>query len=397
MATTNPAAEVPAPRYSTILIGVLPLLALALVLGLFIIGDPTAIFTGDAPPVEELQTQRVSLDDQGFLVEIINSGPDPVTLAQVTVDDAYWAFEFERGDRQLSRLETAALRIPYPWVEGEAHEIKLLTSTGLAFSVPVEVAIKTPVADGDQFLAYGLLGIYVGVVPVALGLLWYPFMRRISRQWMNFALALTVGLLIFLLADTLLEALEIAPQVPGIFQGESLVILITLLTFLAIVAIGRNANRNESRLYLAYMIAVGIGFHNLGEGLAVGAAFAVGAASLGTFLVIGFTLHNITEGIGIAAPVVSEQPRLVHFVVLALIAGVPAVIGAWIGGFAFSPLLAVLFLSIGAGAILQVIYEVSRLLVRDAARHHEVALSWLNLAGLVAGIAIMYFTAFFVK
>jgi zinc transporter ZupT len=362
-----------------------------------LIGDPTSVFTGDVPPIEELQAQRVRLDSDGILINVINSGPDPVTVAQVIVDGAYWQFGFEEGDAHLSRLETAAIRVPYPWVEGEAHEVVLLTETGVAFPVEIPVAVETPQPGRDQFLAYALLGVYVGIIPVGLGLLWYPFLRRVDRRWMNFALALTVGLLVFLLADTVLEALEMAGEVPGTFQGETLVILVTLLSFLGIVAVGQNMKRGDSRLYLSFMIALGIGFHNLGEGLAVGAAFAAGAASLGTFLVIGFTLHNITEGIGIAAPVARERPRLVHFVLLGLLAGSPAILGAWIGGFAFDPLLAVLFLSIGAGAILQVIYEVTRLLVRDGQRQGDALLSWLNVAGLVAGIAVMYFTAFFVN
>jgi zinc transporter ZupT len=377
--------------------GIFPLAALALVIALFLKLDPARSFTASAPPIENLQTQRVVLNDDGIQLDVINSGPDPVTIAQVIVDDAFWNFSMEQGDSQLDRLETATIHIPYPWVEGEAHEIQLVTRTGLTFLVPIDVAIETPQAGSKQFLSYALLGLYVGIVPVTLGLLWYPFMRAVGRRWMNVALALTVGLLVFLFADTILEALEMGLDVPGTFQGQPLVILITLLTFLGIVAIGRNSHRGDSRLYLAYMIAVGIGFHNLGEGLAIGAAFAAGAVSLGTFLVIGFTLHNITEGIGIAAPITKEHPTLRHFALLAVIAGGPAILGTWIGGFAFSPLLAVIFLSVGAGAILQVIYEVTRLIWRDTQRHNEEFLSWLNLGGLVAGIAIMYFTAFFVK
>jgi zinc transporter ZupT len=149
-------------------------------------------------------------------------------------------------------------------------------------------------------------------------------------------------------------------------------------------------------LFISYMIALGIGFHNLGEGLAVGAAFALGEVSLGTFLVVGFTLHNITEGVGIAAPVAKQRPPLYHFVLLALLAGGPAILGTWIGGFAFDPLLAVIFLSIGAGAILQVVYEVGRLIIRSSQRDNVSSLAWSNVAGLLVGITIMYLTAFLV-
>jgi zinc transporter ZupT len=228
-------------------------------------------------------------------------------------------------------------------------------------------------------------------------MLWFPFMRRVDRKWMNAILALTIGLLIFLLVDTLLEALELAAEVPGAFQGVPMVVFGALLSLALLLAIGQRRGEN-SPLSLATLIALGIGLHNLGEGLAIGAAFASGAAALGSFLVVGFTLHNITEGVGIAAPLIrGEQPSFRTFVLLALLAGAPAILGTWFGGLAFSPFLATLFLSLGAGAILQVVWEVSKLLVNDARRQKQPLLSWLNLAGLTAGIVIMYVTAFLVK
>jgi hypothetical protein len=91
-----------------------------------------------------------------------------------------------------------------------------------------------------------------------------------------------------------------------------------------------------------------------------------------------------------------KRPRLLHFVWLALIGGAPAILGTWIGGFAYSNLLSTLFLAVGAGAILQVIYEVGRLLLKDSERAGMPALSGTNLGGLTAGIAVMYATALLV-
>ncbi len=148
---------------------------------------------------------------------------------------------------------------------------------------------------------------------------------------------------------------------------------------------------------MAYRIALGIGLHNLGEGLAIGAAFAFGEAALGTFLVIGFTLHNITEGIGIAAPIARERPKLWNFVALAALAGLPAVLGVWIGGFIYNNLAAALFLALGAGAIAQVVYEVGRLIARQSAEDDTPLLSPATFGGLLAGILIMYATALLVS
>jgi zinc transporter ZupT len=206
-----------------------------------------------------------------------------------------------------------------------------------------------------------------------------------------------VGLLVFLFVDTVLEAVEIAGELPGVFQGIPLVVFGTLFSLGILMAISQRRGHTTPTM-IATFIALGIGLHNLGEGLAIGAAFATGAAALGSFLVVGFILHNITEGIGIAAPLVKEErPKLITFILLALLAGLPAVLGTWIGGFAFSPFWAVLFLSLGAGAILQVIWEVGRMLYRDAQRKQQPVISWLNFAGLTAGVLIMYVTALLVK
>jgi zinc transporter ZupT len=390
-----------------------PILALAGMLTFFVLGNPLALFTQSVPPIEIINFERVQVIDGGFKVGIINGGPEPVRIAQVIVDDAYWDYEVNPGP-QLSRYGRAELTVFYPWVYGEPHSIVILTETGLTFETEVEVAVPTPSPGLDEFLAYGLIGIYVGVIPVGLGMLWFPALRRLDRKWVDAVLALTIGLLFFLLVDTSLEGFEIARSLPGFLQGGPLVLFAATLTWFALMAVrssgegslgGRNRNRGLARL-----IAISIGLHNLGEGLAIGAAFALGEAALGSFLVIGFTLHNITEGIGIAAPLLprrsaekgtnaaaAETPGLLTFVGLTLLAGIPAVIGTWVGGFAYSPLLSTIFLGIGVGAILQVIVEVGSLLQRAAQRESRPLTSWTNVGGFALGLLLMYATAFLVS
>jgi zinc transporter ZupT len=388
--------------------GLIPLVALGLMLAIFAFANPLALFTADLPPVEDLTFETIRVVPDGFEAEIVNGGPDPVTIAQVIVDEAYWQFSIEPA-ATVPRLGRATVKIPYPWVENEPNEIVLVTSTGTTFAGEVALATLTPTPGAREFIAYGLLGIYVGVIPVALGMLWYPALKALGRKWLGAILALTLGLLVFLLVDTLLEAFEVAELLPGVFQGIPLVLFAALLTWLALLAIG--SRREKGRIagslppgvYVAGLIALGIGLHNLGEGLAIGAAFSLGEAALGAFLVIGFTLHNITEGVGIVAPLLpggksdTGRPRLRVFVILALLAGLPAVFGTWIGGFAFSPLLALLFLGIGVGAIWQVIVEVGKLLRSYAEVEGTALASWANVGGFLAGIAIMYLTAFLVK
>jgi len=380
---------------------VMPAVALVALVWVFAVTNPAAIFVSSVPPVEDLSVQRIVVVPEGFRVTVFNGGAVDTTIAQVLVDDAYWYFTIAPS-ATLPRLGQAIITIPYAWVAAEPHIIVVVTSTGLLFEGVVEAATLSPQPGLKEFGTYALLGIYVGVIPIALGMLWFPAMKRLGRRGLGAVLALTLGLLIFLLVDTLLEAIELAGQLPGVFQGVPLALFAALLTWLALVAIGSRrkdpyADPARQRLYVATLIAVGIGLHNLGEGLAIGAAFALGEAALGSFLVIGFTLHNVTEGIGIAAPVTRDQPSFKTFAILALISGTPTILGAWIGGFAFSPLLATLFLGVGAGAIWQVVVEVGQMLRRDAQKDGVPVVSWLNVGALLAGIAIMYFTAFLVN
>ena len=167
-------------------------------------------------------------------------------------------------------------------------------------------------------------------------------------------------------------------------------------TPLLLAAIGhrkRKAGQATSALHVALLIAIGIGLHNLGEGLAIGAAYSTGAIALGSFLVIGFLLHNTTEGLGILAPIATERPSIARLAMRGAIAGVPTVLGAWIGAFTYSPVWTTLFFAVGAGAIVQVVWELIKMFTRRSEGGLAVP---LNAAGVMAGLLIMYVTGLLV-
>ncbi len=386
------------PTY-TWLAGLFPLALLGVLIWLLLATSPLKTL-GEFPPIEELTVERVTLDKdpRQIVIQVINGGPDPVTIAQVLVDEAYWTHTIEPG-RTLNRLDQAQIVVPYPWVDGEVHELMLITSTGLTFNHAVEVAVETPKPDIRFFAIFALIGIYVGVLPVAIGMMWTPFLRRLGRNWTQTFLALTIGLLLFLGVDTLEESLEIAGRLPEAVQGIAIVAIGAVLAFLALEGVTKwltlrtAGNDTTVRLAIAFSIAIGIGIHNMGEGLAIGAAYAVGEIALSTFLIVGFTLHNVTEGLGIVAPIARTRPRLLTLVWLGLIAGVPTIAGAWIGGFTYSDVWATFFLAIGAGAIFQVVYAVGKLMAANAKKD---ALTIRSFAGIAAGMLIMYFTGLIV-
>lgn len=375
--------------------GLLPVALLAALSLVVARGEVVEFLRRGVPPVEELTFDRVTLAPNVIRVEVVNGGPDPVTVAQVMVDEAFWEFAI-RPEPTIGRLRRASIEIPYPWVWGEPHEIKLLTSTGLTFAHQIAVAAETPKLGPRFFGAFTAIGVYVGVIPVALGLLWLPFLRNLERRWMHFALALTAGLLLFLGADALREGFEAGETVAGAFQGTLVVVVGAVGTLLLLQMVSRakvTAGGEQGRRAVAYLIALGIGLHNLGEGLAIGAAYALGEATLGAFLIVGFMLHNTTEGLGIVAPIARDAPRLQTLAALGALAGLPTVLGAWIGGLAYSPLYATLFLSVGAGAIAQVIFALYRLVAKEL----EGGI-WTpyTAGGVVAGMLVMYGTGLLV-
>jgi zinc transporter ZupT len=377
------------------LLGFLPLVLLAGLLALILAFDPTEAIRGDAPPVERLAFQRVELGPEGIRATVLNDGPDPVRIAQVMVDEAYWAFTAEPAG-ELGHLSRATLEIPYPWVAGEVHELRVITATGVTFDHTIEVAVSTPKPSGRVLAVFTLIGHYVGVLPVALGLAWYPLVRRLGRRGLDFALALTIGLLLFLLIDSAHDGLEIAAEMPGSYQGVALFALAAGFAFLAIEILGVRlralGGAAGAAWATAFLVAVGIGLHNFAEGLAIGAAFALGEAALGTLLIIGFTLHNTTEGLAIVAPLsAAGSAPVARLALLGLVAGAPTIAGTWLGGFVYSPVWSVLFLAVGAGAIAQVVAQIVRGMARqrplgDLVRTAPVA------AGLLAGLAVMYAT-----
>ncbi|MGI9019792.1 MAG: ZIP family metal transporter [Solirubrobacterales bacterium] len=380
------------------LLGAIPLALIALAIGLFALLDGPGLGERPGPPVEELVVERTELRPGEIELTIRNDGPDAVGIAQVTVNEAF--VPFEAGESEVGRLGSTSLRIPYPWVEGEGYAVGVLTSTGGTLEHEIPVAVETPDADLSFYGLMALLGFYVGVIPVSLGMLWLPFVRRVSADWLRALMALTVGLLAFLAVDAGLEGLEIADAGPAAFGGTALVYLGALVAYLALSGVDAYLSRRRERArgepgaagsagpYLALLIAIGIGLHNLGEGLAIGSAYATGALALGTFLVVGFAIHNTTEGLAIVSPLARERPGPGRLVALGLIAGAPAILGAWIGAAAFNPSLAALLFGVGVGAIAQVIVQLVPS-VRDASGRlfHPVAVG-----GLLAGIAVMYVT-----
>ncbi len=375
-----------------------PILLLALVVGAFVSGGTSIVdLIGRNPPAADaFDIGRIELSPGEIRIRVRNPQPEELTIASVTVDDAIVAFTLD-GPATLKRLRSSTIVVPYDWVEDEPLAVGVTSSTGIETVGGVAAAIETPSASARGFLGYGLIGFLVGVVPVALGLLWLPSLRRADPKWLAAFMALTGGLLSFLAVESLAEAFTLQALLPGALGGAGLVLLGVALSALGMTFLSSRLSRGRAGtagLGLALLVAIGIGVHNLGEGLAIGTSFAFGELQLGTFLIVGFMIHNVTEGLGIAAPATeARRVTLLQLLGLAAIAGGPAILGAWIGGYASNDVLGVLFFGAAAGAALQVVFEVGRFVARRAPG--GLRSGWV-IGGYLAGIAAMYLTGLLV-
>ena len=380
--------------------GFLPVVLLAALVAVFLAGGGglpfgSEVLVGDRPPIEELMIQRVRLEDNLIEVTVMNDGPDPVTITQILVNGAYWGFDIDPGP-EIKRFASVRIVIEYPWNVGDDQHVTIVTSSGTTFPVTVAAAVASPRLDWRFAGLLALIGLLIGVVPVLLGLLWFPFIRTLTASWYDFCMALTIGLLLFLGVDTIQEGLEIVPDAPESFDGVGVLLIGFALSFLLLFYLGRGRTKSvteqdgekRSRL-IAFSASLGIGVHNLGEGLVVGSAFALGNISLGATLIVGFMIHNITEGLPIVAPLAKQKARVGFLVALGLLAGAPAILGTLVGGYAYSAIWSVFFMGIGAGAIFQVVIEIIAYTSRKSA---NALFSSHAVAGLLVGLVVMYST-----
>jgi zinc transporter ZupT len=425
----------------------IPFIVLAVMI--FLLFSPTfQSFINSGIPLPDVAIEKIEFRENPsqIIAFIRNAGPTEITIAQADVNDRIHAAAIEPS-KTLSRLSDARVIIPFFWNPAEPYEVGITTDDGTRFSKTIEAAALAPNPDSQQIIFFAVIGIYVGIIPVMIGLLWYPFIRSMSRNKYNFFLSLTAGLLVFLGIDALIESNEIATDnVSSIFSGQMLIVIVTTISFIALLyasekltqraikksmssaaaettstytsysdssvtnspRIRLQANQLQLQelvkpLAISLMIAIGIGLHNFGEGLAIGAAVLLGEIALSTFLIIGFTLHNTTEGLAIVAPLAkSRKLMLRRLVLMGMIAGAPTIAGAWIGGFLYSPIAAIIFLSIGAGAIFQVVYSIGSWVLRPVDNNDNdknkkiVKVNLFTIAGFAIGMVIMYVTGLLV-
>ena len=388
---------------------------------LFLFSPIGQSFLNSGVPVPEVTIEKIEFQEGKIVAFIRNTGPVDITVAQADINDRIHPAAIEPS-RSLPRLTEAQVIIPFPWNPAEPYEVGITTSDGVRFSKNVEAAAEVLTPNVEQVLLFAVIGAYVGIIPIMIGLLWYPFIRRLNTNKYNFFLSLTAGLLVFLGIDAVLESNEIISEnVAAIFNGQVLIVMVVIVSFLVLLytsetltqrAAKKSVSANYSTsslsssasttsqqqelikpLAISLMIAIGIGLHNFGEGLAISAAVLLGKAALSTFLIVGFTLHNTTEGLAIVAPVAkSGQVMIRKLIVMGFIAGAPTIAGAWIGGFLYSPLAAIIFLSVGAGAIFQVVYSIASWISRTSSHNRMTLINTSTIAGFAIGMLIMYTT-----
>jgi zinc transporter, ZIP family len=371
---------------------VVPVLVLAAAVGVVVsAGSSLVELVGSSPPpLDQFDIRRVEFSPGEIRVVVRNPQRDDLTIANVNVDDAIVPFTVD-GPATLERLRSSTIVVPFEWVEGDPVTVGVTSSTGVETVKEIAAAVETPQPSAKGLAGYAAIGLLVGVLPIALGLLWLPALRHADSTWLAAFMAFTAGLLTFLGVEALAESFDLQAGLPSALGGAGLVLLGVALSFLGMTALAARLTGGSAAtgLTLAFLVAVGIGFHNLGEGLAVGSSFALGELQLGAFLIVGFMIHNVTEGLGIATPVARTRVTLLALAGLVVVAGAPTILGAWVGGYTSSDVLGALFFAVAAGAAFQVVVEVGRYVARTAPGGLR---SGHAIAGFVVGIAAMYAT-----
>jgi len=375
---------------------VIPFVLLAVMIG-YVFG-PGSELIGYGILLPDISIEKIEFVDSEIIATVRNTGPISVDIVMADINDRIHPAAIE-PDKHLERFQSAIVRIPFEWNEGEPYAVGLTVDDGTRFEKRVDAAAPSIQPTVEMIAYFAVIGTYVGIIPVLIGLLWFPFISKLSRNKYKFFLALTVGLLLFLGISATEEAIKIsAENLSDVFNGALLVATVAIVSFLALNYAGEKlkeragASKLAGPIAIALMIAIGIGLHNFGEGLAIGAAIVLGEAALGAFLIVGFAIHNTTEGFAIAAPMARTKLMIGRLAAMGMIAGVPAIFGAWVGGFVYSPFAAVIFLAIGAGAIFQVIVLIMKWIQNEEGKLSNGSV----LAGIAVGMMIMYVTSILV-
>lgn len=419
----------------TILFGLVPIIVIGAMI-ILLLNSPGILFQSSVKPLPKISIEKVEFSDGGIVAFVRNTGPSNTTIAQADVNDRIHPAAIEPS-RILARLADAKVIIPFVWNIGEPYKIGITTDDGTRFEKTVSSAAPAPRPTVQQASTFAIIGTYVGIIPVMMGLVWYPFIRRLSPNKYNFFLSLTAGLLVFLGIDALLESNDIAVNaLAPAFNAQILIIMVAIISLITLLYVSQRLIQRASKrskpeieyktgyssdsepdselsdirssstssqqqllirpIAISMMIAIGIGLHNFGEGLAIGAAVLLGEVALSSFLILGFTLHNTTEGLAIVAPMAkSRRIPVTKLMIMGLIAGGPTIIGAWIGGFLYSPIATVIFLSIGAGAIFQVVYSIGSWMYHTNGSRGLLNNHWI-IIGFAVGMLIMYLTGLLV-
>ena len=320
---------------------------------------------GSASAEESLRVEEILLEPGRIDLLVRNTGSGELTIAQVTINGAAWLSLTLPGPIVEPGAEAAIRLDDYEWLAGKPYEIVIFTSRANAFPTYIASARATFQPTNANVNVIIWLGIVIGLLPVLLGLLWYPGLGQFGRQgglFLAMLSAVGLGLLGLKLVADIIEWLDAPFEIFG--QGGLLVLggvgLFVGLNFLGRYQEATGADQLGRQFLTAQRIALGVGLFSLGQGIILGGEIGQDLLAPGAWSVTGLLLVNLIKGLGIISPLPAAKVTggsIGQLALMGIVGGFPAILGVWFGVFYSAPLLTALLLGAGLGAVAAVVYQ----------------------------------------
>ncbi|MEM7032645.1 MAG: hypothetical protein AAF629_24035 [Chloroflexota bacterium] len=352
------------PSLLSRLVGIgVPLIILGGLIAWLIISPPQLRLFSTAA-TEQLDIEQVILQPGRFELVVRNTGAESLSIAQVTINDAAW-ISLVLPKTTIDPLTRATIQLDdYEWIEGQTYQIIIYTTTANTFVVDIPDARVTPQLTQPNLLTLLLSGFLIGMLPLYVGLSWWPMLRQLYLPSWLIWVGVAIGLIFGRGVDLLPLVPHFVRHIGALYQAWGLVIigLVFALGMLYRRASQGGDDTSQDRFLQAYRVVIALGLLGFGEGLILGQVMGsqVSAAPLwlqSPLWIVGLLILNASKGLILALILSDLRPMWVQWILFGFIAGFPLMLGIVLGAFPMAMPLLILLTGAAIGAFIWVNVE----------------------------------------